>query len=249
MKFLTHLPLLLFCTGLSLTAEAAPININALSTTAPATTYTFFKVTVDTAKFPAWKTATQVQTALQADLTTKNLTACYIAGDLNTTGINCGNGAMQLATNEAYTYNIPIPALPAFILPNITATAIDPKSGKSVTNSLANVLTLGQVSNFLASVGAATGDLTGRVINIHFKQRVAQFGMQVSAGQALAPSVTGIQFVVNHQTTPVKAVTGGIANFVGVEDKAGFTDLTIIASGSTRSWVADYLSFVPLSAF
>ena len=246
-KFTCVLPLLVGV-ALGLNVQAAPINITALSATAPATTYTFIKVNVDIAKFPAWKTAFQVLTALQTDLTANKLTACNIAGDLNRTGIDCGNGDMKLATNEAYTYNV-AGAVPPYVIPNITATVLDPKNGKTVINTLADVLTLGQVSNFFASTPGVPGDLTGRVINIHFKQRVAQFSMQVSAGQALAPSVTGIQFMVNHQLTPVQAVTGGVANFVGIEDKAGFTDLTIIASGSTRAWVADYLAFVPLSAF
>ncbi|MCX7084103.1 MAG: hypothetical protein NTY69_01040 [Methylococcales bacterium] len=231
MKLLTKLTLVLGCTGLSIYAQAAPKAITAMAS--PATTYSFF--TVNTSKIPNGSTFASIQASLQAqlDLNSPKLTACWVTGDANRTAINCGNGAMQLETNEAYTYNIGTSIAP-YPLP---------------TKELKAAILESQVSNFISSVLGTAGDLTGRVVNIHFKQRVAQFGMIVDSGQANAPSITGLQFVINHQTVPVQSLTGGAPNFVGIEDKAGFTDLTIIASGSSRAWVADQLAFVPLSAF
>ena len=79
--------------------------------------------------------------------------------------------------------------------------------------------------------------------------------MLVDAGQVGAPSVSGIQFLVNRQTTPIQVLRGGIPTLVGVEDTAGFTDVTLITSGEigstteARAWIADHFAFVPLAAF
>jgi hypothetical protein len=130
----------------------------------------------------------------------------------------------------------------------------DPK--KSTT--LNKLILTSKGSNFVVgTVGVPnSGDATGRVVNVHFNQRVTRFGLLVDAGQAAAPSLQGMQFFVNRQTTPVKALTGGVPIFVGVEDSAGFTDVTIITTGEvgnptteTRSWIADQFSFLPLAAF
>ena len=244
MKKLKCISLAILCAGLSSQGLAAPKLISAMGTAA--TTYSMF--IVDTARaFKAGYTIPQAQTALQTELdlntTAPKLTACFVAGDLNITPVNCGNGAIQFRTTDFYTYNIPsnIPVYP-------------------LSKTLKPLFLETQGANFLSSTTNAVGqiipgDTTGRVVNIHFKQRVAQFGMLVDAGQAGAPSVSGIQFIVNRQTTPKKMLTGGTPTFVGVEDAAGFTDVTLIASGEigstteARALIADQFAFVPLSAF
>ncbi len=244
MKNLKLISLAVVCVGLSSQAQAAPKLISVMGN--GVTTYSMF--IVDSAKtLKAGLSVIQAQTALQADLnlntSSPKLTACYVAGDLNITPVNCGNGAMQFRNADFYTYNIPsnIPVFP-------------------LSKNLKSLFLETQGANFLSSTTNAVGqiipgDTTGRVVNVHFKQRVAQFGMLVDAGQAGAPSVSGIQFLVNRQTTSKQMLTGGIPNFVGVEDAAGFTDVTILTSGEmgstteARAWIADHFSFVPLAAF
>jgi hypothetical protein len=244
MKNLKLVSLAVVCAGLSSQAQAAPILISAMGNAA--TTYSLF--IVDSAK--AVKdgfTVAEVQFALQTELdlntTAPKLTACYVAGDLNITPVNCGNGAMQFRKADFYTYNIPS---------NIKT--------YPMSKTLKPLFLETQGANFLSSTTNAVGqiipgDTTGRVVNVHFKQRVAQFGMLVDAGQAGAPSVSGIQFLVNRQTTQVQTLTGGVPTFAGVEDAAGFTDVTILTSGEigstteARAWIADHFSFVPLAAF
>jgi len=244
MKNLKLIGLAVVCAGLSSQAQAAPKLISAMGNAA--TTYSMF--IVDSAKtLKAGFTVTQVQTALQTELnlntSAPKLTACFVAGDLNITSVNCGNGAMQFRNADFYTYNIPsnIPVYP-------------------LSKNLKSLFLETQGANFLSSTTNAVGqiipgDTTGRVVNVHFKQRVAQFGLLVDAGQVGAPSVSGIQFLVNRQTTPVQTLTGGVPIFTGVEDAAGFTDVTIITSGEigstteARAWIADHFSFVPLAAF
>jgi hypothetical protein len=244
MKNLKLISLAVVCVGLSSQVQAAPKLISAMGN--GATTYSLF--IVDNAKtLKAGLTVIQAQTALQADLnlntSSPKLTACYVAGDLNITSVNCGNGAMQFRKADFYTYNIPS---------NIK---IYPMS-----KTLKPLFLETQGANFLSSTTNAVGqiipgDTIGRVVNVHFKQRVAQFGLLVDAGQAGAASVSGIQFLVNRQTTQVQTLTGGVPTFAGVEDAAGFTDVTIITSGEigstteARAWIADHFSFVPLAAF
>ena len=244
MKNLKLIGLAVVCAGLSSQAQAAPNLISAMGN--GATTYSMFVVDVAKALKAGFSVA-QAQSALQTELdlntTAPKLTACYVAGDLNITPVNCGNGAIQFRNADFYTYNIPS---------NIK---IYPMS-----KTLNPLFLETQGANFLSSTTNAVGqiipgDTIGRVVNVHFKQRVAQFGMLVDAGQAGAPSVSGIQFLVNRQTTQVQTLTGGVPTFAGVEDAAGFTDVTIITSGEigstteARAWIADHFSFVPLAAF
>jgi hypothetical protein len=219
------LPVLYVCLGSPV--QAAPKVISAM--VGAATTYSFFQV--DTNKLKG-RTVTDVQAALQLQLDTAGLTACWVAGDLNATNINCGNGAMRFGNTEFYTYNL--------------ETRI---AGFPLDKTMQVVIREAQGVNFISPNGAVLGDTTGRVVRIHFKQRVARFGMLVDAGAATAPSVNGIQFFVNRQSTQVQPLTAGAPQFVGVEDSAGFTDVTIIASGTPRAWIADQFAFVPLAAF
>jgi hypothetical protein len=231
MKIIKIVGLAFCCAGLSTTVQAAPKFIPAMA--ASATTYSLYAV--NTKKIPAGTTIVQVQNSLQAqlDLATPKLTACWVTGDLNRSPINCGNGALQFGSTDFYSYNFPVLTLGLFPL----------------DKTLRPVILEALGANFISATVGVPGDTVGRVVNVHFNQRVAQFGMLVDAGQVGAQSINGLQFIVNRQATPVKALTAGAPVFVGVEDGAGFTDLTIIASGSTRSWVADKFAFVPLSAF
>lgn len=221
--------------ALDTAAVATPKLIPAMKSPATAT-YTFFSL----GKLPVGTTALAQQTALQAelDLNTPKLTACIVAGDLNRTAINCGNGAIQFGNLEAYTYNI------GTSIPSVV-----------ISKALKKVYLQAQMSNFFASTVGVQGDTTGRVMTVHFNQRIAQFGFLADAGQVAAPSIEGLQFLVNGQTTPIKALTAGAGTFVGVEDSAGFTDVTIIASGTpgtqsgSLAWVGDQFSILSLASF
>ncbi len=227
MNYIKYLAWIFLVLGQVGAACASPKLITAMG--AGSTAYSFF--TVDTRKLRG-RTVLQLQTELQAQLDSNGtgLTACWVAGDLNVTNISCGNGAMRFGNTELYTYNLEtrIPGVP-FLL--------DKALGEA------------QGTNFITPNGTVLGDTTGRVVRIHFNQRVAQFGMLVDGGAATSPTINGMQFIVNRQTTPIQAITAGAPQFVGVEDSSGFTDVTIIASGTPRSWIADHFAFLPLTAF
>ncbi|MFZ2407421.1 MAG: hypothetical protein WAW41_19975 [Methylobacter sp.] len=207
-------------------AQAAPRAISVMA--GGATTYSFFMVD---AKRLNGRTVAQLQNELQQQLDSNStgLTACWVTGDLNATNINCGNGAMRFGNTELYTYNLET---------NIAGVAF----------VLDRAIREAQGANFISPNVTVPGDTTGRVVRIHFNRRVAQFGMLVDAGAATAPSVNAIQFIVNQQTIPIQPLVPGTANFVGVEDPQGFSDVTIIASGTPRAWIADQFSYVPLAS-
>jgi hypothetical protein len=213
-------------------AEAAPITIQSVRTTPTTIVNTFF--TFDTVKLSKQGLSVQqeiiklTQQLISIDPAIPSITPCPIPGDLNATGISCGNAAIRFGANELFTYN--------------TATAL-PKVNVRLDNGVRQQ----SGANVLSPNGAIPGDSSGRVVRIHFNQRMAQFGLMIDPG--LAPSVNGIQFIVNRQTTPVQSLTAGVPQFVGVEDSAGFSDVTIIASGTPRAWIADQFSYVPLAAF
>lgn len=213
------------CFAYSSQILAAPTVISTMTGTA--TAYAFF--TVDTGKLNG-RTVSAVQAELQQQLDTNGtgLTACWVTGDLNVTNLSCGNGAMRFGPSEMYTYNLEtgIAGVPF---------AFDKAIGEA------------QGANFISPNGVIPGDEFGRVVRIHFKQRVAQFGMLIDSG--LAPSITGVQFIVNNQPTTIKPLQAGVVEFVGVEDKAGFNDVTIIPSGSNRGYIVDHFSYVLLANF
>ena len=219
--------------------DAAPITIPAVRTTPTTKVYTFF--TFDAAAlsrqglFVTRELQNLTQQLISNDPAVPSITPCEIAGDLNVTGVSCGNGAIRFGTNELFTYNT------ANALPAVTNRF--PKGTRLVKG-----IRQQYGANFLSPnpVTGTGGDTTGRVVRIHFNQRMAQFGLMIDPG---ASSVNGIQFIVNRQATPVQTLTAGVPQFVGVEDSAGFTDVTIIASGTPRAWIADQFSYVPLAAF
>ena len=216
----------------SATVTAAPTAITAVRVTPATKVYTLFT-------FDAVKLSKQGLSIPQAinDLTLQlvsidpavaSITPCPIAADLNLTGVSCGNGAIQFGTNEFFTFNSPTN------LPKITVKLVN-----GVRNQYG--------ANARSPNGLIPGDPTGRVVRIHFNQRMAQFGMMIDPG--VAGTLGGVQFMVNHQTTPVQQLTPGVPQFVGIEDSVGFTDVTIIPSVSPRTWVADQFSYLPLANF
>lgn len=228
MNHIKYLAGIVILIGVASPAQAAPRAISTMG--AAATTYSFF--IVDNRKISGGRTVAQVQNELQQQLDTNNtgLTACWVTGDLNATNINCGAGAMRFGNAELYTYNLEtnIPGVPF-------------ATDKAIREA--------QGANFISPNGAVLGDTTGREVRIHFNQRVAQFGMLVDSGAAASPSVNSIQFIVNQQSVSVQTLVPGTVNFAGVEDPNGFTDVTIISSGTPRSWIGDQFAFVPLAAF
>jgi hypothetical protein len=213
-------------------AVAAPIAIPSVRVTPATKVYTLF--TFDAIKLSKLGLSIPqemqllTQQLLSADLAVASITPCQITGDLNVTGVSCGNGAIQFGTNELYTYNSPTNLPPVSV---VLDNGVRQQAG----------------ANFISPNGTIPGDSTGRVVRIHFNQRMAQFGFLVDPG--VAGSVSGIQFIVNSQSTPVQPLTAGVSQFVGVEDSAGFTDVTIIPSGTPRAWVADQFSYLPLANF
>jgi hypothetical protein len=179
------------------------------------------------------------------------ITPCSINGDQGITGVffSCeddgqpsvsgGRGAeIRFETNALFSYDLDS-ALPKIV---------DPKLLDSTFNKAFQEL---PAANFLSPAFATPGDTTGRVVRIHFNQRIAQFGFLVDPGPQLNSinSVGGIQFIVNDQTTPVQRTPVGSLTFVGVQDSAGFTDVTVIPSGANQAWVADQFTYLPLANF
>lgn len=228
MRTLTFFTILILYAGLSLRVEAAPTLIPALRSTAD--TYSLFFV--DGTRLKGGTSVAQEQAILTDQLATLTppLKPCFATGDLNPTNIRCGTGTtqMQLGISEIFGYSLETLLQPAPI-------TLD-RGVKQLW-----------FSNFMAPNGTIAGDSVGRVARIHFTGRMAQFGMLVDPG--LNASLTSVQFIVNGQALPPTPLTAGVVQFVGVEDRQGFTDLTIIGAGVTRAFVADKLALVPLANF
>jgi hypothetical protein len=232
MRILTFFFVLALYGGMSLSVQAAPVAISAVRSTAD--TYSLFFV--DAKGLRNGRSAAQAMLSLtdQLAVLTPPLKPCFTTGDLNATNIRCGSGSnqMQLGVSEIFSYNLET------LLLGVPVT---------LERGVRQLMT----SNFLSpnqfTIPATPGDSAGRVARIHFTGQMAQFGMLVDPG--LFNSLNTIQFIVNgHALSPV-ALTGGVVQFVGVEDAQGFTDLTVIASGVTRAFVADKLAFLPLAKF
>jgi len=236
---------LALCSALALPAAAAPRLIEATDVKAAKTTYSFFYI--DSAKLSGI-TITNARTTLQQRLNTagEGITACFLAADLNNNNINCGNGLMNLGPDYFSYHNgtyHPVPTL--------TWTAADETSGLDTAS-----VEYGVNARSVFVVGQPTE--TTRVFQVRFNRRMAQFGLHVDPYiQTDTPDLTegrlvdGVQFIVNGQVTPVRDLTGelrGNTPFVGVEDPHGFTEVTVIATGS-GSIQGDRYTVVPLSSF
>lgn len=228
MRTFTFFAIMTLYVCLGLQVQAAPTMITALRDTA--NTYSLFYI--DGSRLKGGTSVAQEQAILIAQLTalTPPLRPCFASGDLNPTNIRCGSGTtqMQLGISELFGYSL--------------ETLL-----QSVPVALDRGVKQLWFSNFLSPNGTIPGDSVGRNARIHFTGRMAQFGMLVDPG--LNASLTSIQFIVNGKALPPTPLAAGAVQFVGVEDPQGFTDLTIIAGGVTRSFVADKLAFVPLANF
>jgi hypothetical protein len=228
MRTFTFFAVLTLYVGLSQGVQAAPVMVPALRSTAD--TYSLFYI--DGARLRGGTSVAQEQAILTAQLAalTPPLKPCFATGDLNATNIRCGSGTtqMQLGISELFGYNL-----------ETLLTGVPITLDRGVRQLW--------FSNFLSPNGTIPGDAVGRLARIHFAGRMAQFGMLVDPG--VNASLNSIQFIVNGQALPPQPLTSGVVQFVGVEDPQGFTDLTVIAGGVTRAFVADKLAFVPLANF
>lgn len=228
MRTFSFFSILMLYAGLGPLVQAAPVMVAGLRETAE--TYSLFYI--DPKKLRGGLSVAQEQALLTEQLTalTPPLKPCFSSGNLNITNLRCGSGTtqMQLGSGEIYSYN-----LESLLL--------------AVPITLDRGVTPIWFANFLAPDETIPGDNLGRVARIHFTGRMAQFGMLVDPG--INGSLSNIQFIVNGQALPPKPMNPGAAQFVGVEDKQGFTDITIIAGGATRAFVADKLAFLPLAKF
>lgn len=241
MRTYTFFLILTLYAGLSLPVQAVPVMVPALRSTA--NTYSIFFI--NPKQLSGNTSVAQAQIALTNQLAalTPPLKSCFTDIDFNGTNIRCGTGnaQMQLGISEFFGYNRET------LLQGLPSNTLD----KSVHKVWA--------SNFLTPpiTQPPTPTENGRVARIHFTGRMAQFGMLVDPGRAGAPqlntvllgSLNTIQFIVNGQALPPKPITAGVVQFIGVEDTHGFTDITVIAAGVTRAFVADKLAFVPLANF
>lgn len=207
--------------------EAAPTTITAMRIAPETKIYSLF--TFDAVKLNkngvSIPQAVAALTSQLAASTSPVVSPCQIPGDVNATNIVCG--LMRFSGNEFFTTTAAI-SLPG--LPFKTDVGVGVEYG----------------DNFLSPNGLIPGDSTGRVVHVHFSQRMVQFGFTIDPG---GPSLSGVQFVVNRQTLPVVPLTANTPQFVGVQDSLGFTDITIIPSGVPRTWIGDQFSYLPLSAF
>ncbi len=228
MRTFTFFAVLTLYVGLSQGVQAVPVMVPALRSTAD--TYSLFYI--DGARLKGGTSVAQEQAILTAQLAalTPPLKPCFATADLNATNIRCGSGTtqMQLGISEIFGYNL-----------ETLLTGVPVTLDRGVRQLW--------FANFLSPNGTIPGDSVGRLARIHFTGRMAQFGMLVDPG--LNASLTSIQFIVNGQALPPQPLTAGVVQFVGVEDPQGFTDLTVIAGGVTRAFVADKLAFVPLANF
>jgi hypothetical protein len=218
-------------TALATPAQAAPKMIKALGPNAQV--FEFY--VLDAVKLSKIGLSTaQELVKLQGQLAPFGLKPCQIDTDINGTGVICGdaqNGLMEFGTNEFFTYNFG-GALPGSPIPNKT---LDAGVNKRYGSDVLTPTLVGQVAT------------AGRPVQIHFSQRVAQFGMLFAEGTT---AVSGVQFIVNRQALPVTSLDPAIPTFVGVEDPHGFTDVTIVPSGGqSQAYVVDHFSFLPLTQF
>ena len=163
------------------------------------------------------------------------ISACLVGADINATGINCGNGLVQFNTYDYYTFTRP------FNLQKLPI--VYPRGVKEVFGA-----------DFKSPVGTIPGDSQGRVVHLHFSTPISQFLIHVDSGQPVAPSVSGIQFVVSNGTLKVsKPLTQTLTaptQFVGIQRASGFTDVEITPlGGQSQAFAADLYTVVPKIKF
>ena len=185
---------------------------------------------MDPKKFPLAASKTQALATLTSQLSGHGISPCLVATDINFTPITCGNGLVSFGVNQMYTYTLPL---------NIVQLPI--KFAQGIRQVFA--------SNFRSPVGLIPGDSIGHTVHVHFNKPVMQFAMNIDSGQAVAPSIDSVQFVIGvgvNQVSVAHSLIPGTAEWVGVQTVGGITDLDVVATGSTQAFVIDQVVVVPL---
>lgn len=192
-------------------------------------------------------TTATIQTQLTERLRAAGLSTvpCLIPADQNANNMVCGAGAIRFGS-DFFSFN----STTNIAKPDIPFTPEDENSGL-------DTITLEFGVNGRAPAINQPNEMP-RVVQFRFNQRIAQFGMLfdpfiVSDSPDLQEGRVsdGVQFIVNGQTTPLRAFSlenRGDTPFVGVEDPHGFTEVTIISSGG-GSIIGDQFTIVPLVNF
>ena len=192
--------LAVICAGLSSQLQASPTLISAMRT--GATTYSFFI----SQSAPVGVTALTVRNLLQAELTNSlilpTLTACWVTGDLNVSPVNCGNGAMQFANADLYTYN-GISNIPPFSVSKTAVVGTDLKKGTTLDKLILSskganfvVGTVGVPNSGDATVPAVlTSSTLGAAVPVasgcSSQLRVSPAGVTRQAMEIPAPKMSG----------------------------------------------------------
>lgn len=231
MKMRVFLLAVLGLTGIP--ALAAPSAITQAS--AGVTNYSFF---VLKAKKLRDMTVARGTANLAAALQPYGVTPCVVESDTNAS-IACGAPSsptfMLPLPGEFFTYDL---AFNFHDLPPIDDRQVFNKD--SAYNQVYAV-------NFKSPVGTTPGDTSGRVpIHVRFAVPVSEFSMRVDSGNPLAPASGAIQFEVNGVAIEPQPLAVGAPTFVGVQDPAGFTEVTIIpVGGQSQAFIGDSFSFLP----
>lgn len=171
---------------------------------------------------------------LQGQLSSFGISPCLVTADLNATPIRCGNGLVQFGTNELYTYGRP------FNLQKVPITL-----NRGVKQVFA--------ADFRSPAGIIPGDPVGRVVHVQFNQPVSEFAMNFDSGQALAPSIGAVRFIVGTGENAVnleQPLDPGTTQWAGVQVPSGFTDLVVVPlEGATQAFVIDQFSVVTKAQF
>jgi hypothetical protein len=207
------------------------------------TSYSFFYADPNKVQLTNAVIVTQLTERLRA--AGLNNVPCLISADQNANNLVCGGGAIRFGA-DFFSFN----SLTNIPKPDLPFTAADKDSGL-------DTVTLEFGVNGRVPLLTQPNELP-RVVHIRFGQRIAQFGMVFDPFIVTdTPDLQegrvsdGIHFIVNGQTTPIRSFsteTRGNVPFVGVEDPHGFTELTIISSGS-GSIIGDQFTIVPLANF
>ncbi len=174
-------------------------------------------------------TASQELAVLSSQLSAYGISPCLVTTDINGTPISCGAGLVSFGTNQLYSYTTPI---------NLVHLNIDFNRGVKQVFA----------ANFLSPNGLIPGDSVGRPVHVHFNKPVTQFAMNIDSGQALAPSIDNVQFVVGavgSQVALTQTLIPGIGQWVGVQAPNGIQDLDVIGLGSTSAYSIDQFTVVP----
>jgi|GEM_PF-1278189 len=174
---------------------------------------------------------------LQGQLSPSGLSPCLVNADVNASPIKCGGGLVQFGANELYSYGRPF---------NLRRVPLTLNTGVKQVFA----------ANFRSPVGIFPGQSVGNAVHVHSNVPLAQFAMNFDSGQAGAPSISSVQFIVGTGVTafslPRQLLAPGTTQWAGVQVPAGFTDLLIVSAGAatnSQAFVADQFSVVTKAKF